>query len=212
MEVMPEEDDKKTGLIKTVSCLGFADCRSGDQLYTDAQQVGEALAKAGYIVANGGGPGVMRATTEGAKMAGGHVIGVTFYPKDVANFEGRDENNKFDEEIRTDNYLERTLKLLDVGQAYVIFQGGTGTISEFGMAWGLARLYFGHHKPLILYGKFWEKIMATFLANMRMRPEEFQVYRVVTSPDEVVKTLELFDLMLGHGNHVFNPAEKPFEL
>ena len=58
----------------------------------------------------------------------------------------------------------------------------------------------------------WEKIMATFLANMRMRPEEFQVYRVVTSPDEVVKTLELFDLMLGHGNHVFNPPEKPFEL
>ncbi|MEK7090917.1 MAG: LOG family protein [Patescibacteria group bacterium] len=199
------------GIIKTVSCLGFADCRSGDQLYTDAQLVGEALAKAGYVVANGGGPGVMRATTEGAKMAGGHVIGVTFYPKDVANFEGRDENNKFDEEIRTDNYLERTLKLLDVGQAYVIFQGGTGTISEFGMAWGLARLYFGHHKPLVLYGKFWEKIMATFLANMRMRPEEFQVYRVVTSPDEVVKTLELFDLMLGHGNHVFNPPEKSFQ-
>ncbi len=208
MVVMPDENKN---LIKTVSCLGFADCRSGDQLYIDAQAVGEALARAGYVVANGGGPGVMRATTEGAKAGGGHVIGVTFYPKDVANFEGRDENNKFDEEIRTDNYLERTLKLLDVGQAYVIVQGGTGTISEFGMAWGLARLYFGHHKPLILYGKFWEKIMATFLANMKMRPEEFQVYRVVTSPDEVIKSLELFDLMLGHGNHAFNPPEKPFE-
>ncbi len=204
------KNDEK--LIKTVACLGFADARPEDPLFKEAFEVGKALAEAGFVVANGGGPGVMRATTEGAKSANGKVVGVTFYPKDVANFEGRDKNNLFDEEIKTENYLARTLKLLEVGQAYVIFKGGTGTISEFGMAWGLARLYFGHHKPLILYGKFWENIMAAFLANMRMRPEEFQVYRVVTSPEEAVKSLELFELMLHHDNHAFNPAEKPFEL
>lgn len=199
-------------LIKTVSCLGFADAQPDDPLFKEAYDVGKALAEAGYVVANGGGPGVMRATTEGAKAGGGKAIGVTFYPKDVANFEGRDKNNNFDEEIKTDNYLERTLKLLEVGQAYVIFKGGTGTISEFGMAWGLARLYFGHHKPLVLYGKFWENILAAFLANMRMRPEEFQVYRIATSPDEVIKTLEIFEYMLSHDHKVFNPLEKPFQL
>lgn len=199
-------------IIKTVSCLGFADSPPGDPLFKEAFSVGEALAKSGFVVANGGGPGVMRATTEGAKSAGGHVIGVTFYPKDVANFEGRDKNNQFDEEIKTENYLARTLKLLEVAQAYVIFKGGTGTISEFGMAWGLARLYFGHHKPLILYGKFWENIMATFMANMRMRPEEFQVYRVATTPEDVIKSLELFEYMLSHDHKAFNPAERPFQL
>lgn len=166
-------------IIKTVSCLGFANAGPDDPLFKEAFAVGKALAEAGFIVANGGGPGVMRATTEGAKAAGGHVVGVTFYPKDVANFEGRDKNNPVDEEIKASSYLERTLKLLEVGQAYVIFKGGTGTISEFGMAWGLARLYFGHHKPLILFGKFWENIMAAFMANMRMRPEEFQVYLIL---------------------------------
>lgn len=204
------KDDHR--LIKTVSCLGFADAQPDDPLFKEAYDVGKALAEAGYVVANGGGPGVMRATTEGAKAGGGKAIGVTFYPKDVANFEGRDKNNNFDEEIKADNYLERTLKLLEVGQAYVIFKGGTGTISEFGMAWGLARLYFGHHKPLVLYGKFWENILAAFLANMRMRPEEFQVYRVATSPDEVIKTLEIFEYMLSHDHKVFNPLEKPFQL
>jgi len=199
-------------IIKTVSCLGFADASPDDPLFKEAFEVGKALAQAGYIIANGGGPGVMRATTEGAKSVGGHVIGVTFYPKDVANFEGKDKNNPIDEEIKTDNYLDRTLKLLDVGQAFVIFKGGTGTISEFGMAWGLARLYFGHHKPLILYGRFWENIMAAFLANMRMRPEEFQVYRVAATPEEVIKSLELFEYMLEHEHKVFNPAEKPFEI
>lgn len=204
------KDDHR--LIKTVSCLGFADAQPDDPLFKEAYDVGKALAEAGYVVANGGGPGVMRASTEGAKAGGGKAIGVTFYPKDVANFEGRDKNNNFDEEIKADNYLERTLKLLEVGQAYVIFKGGTGTISEFGMAWGLARLYFGHHKPLVLYGKFWENILAAFLANMRMRPEEFQVYRVATSPDEVIKTLEIFEYMLSHDHKVFNPLEKPFQL
>ncbi|HBC73135.1 hypothetical protein A2379_00090 [Candidatus Amesbacteria bacterium RIFOXYB1_FULL_47_13] len=199
-------------IIRTVVCLGYADAKPDEELYHQAFAVGKALATAGYMVANGGGPGVMRATTEGAKEAGGRVVGVTFYPKDVENFEGRDEHNPIDEEIKTKNYLERTLKLLDVGQAYLIFKGGTGTISEFGMAWGLARLYFGHHKPLILYGKFWEKIMAAFMSNMRMRPEEFQVYRVVDSPEEVIVSLELFELMLRHEKHKSSPAEKPFEI
>ncbi len=208
---MPEEV-KKERIIQTVACLGFADATPEDPLFKEAYEVGKALAKAGYIVANGGGPGVMRATTEGAKSVGGKTVGVTFYPKDVANFEGRDKNNQFDEEIKADNYLARTLKLLEVGQAYVIFKGGTGTISEFGMAWGLARLYFGHHKPLVLYGKFWENIMATFLANMRMRPEEFQVYRVANSPEDVVRSLDMFEYMLSHDHKVFNPAEQPFEL
>ena len=202
----------KEKMIKTVSCLGFANAEEDDPLYKEAYGVGKALAQAGYVVANGGGPGVMRATSERAKSVGGKVIGVTFYPKDIALFEGRDKKNPIDEEIVTQNYLERTLTLLDVGQTYVIFKGGTGTISEFGMAWGLARLYFGHHKPLILYGKFWENIMAAFLSNMRMRPEEFQVYRVVNSPEEVVKSLELFEMMLQHDSHAFNPAEKAFEL
>ncbi len=209
---MPDSGKVQEKLIKTVACFGFADASPDDPLFKEAYTVGQALGGAGYIVTNGGGPGVMRATTDGAKAAGGHVIGITFYPRDVANFEGRDVNNKFDEEIKTDNYLARTLKLLEVGQAYVIFKGGTGTISEFGMAWGLARLYFGHHKPLILYGKFWENIIAAFLANMRMRPEEFQVYRIVNSPEEVVKSLELFELMMQHNNHVFNPAEKAFQI
>src|SRR3989344_7037700 len=200
--------DDGNKLIKVVTCLGFADAHEDEPLFKEAFEVGRALATAGYTVANGGGPGVMRATSLGAKSAGGKVIGVTFYPKDVANFEGRDKNNPIDEEVVTQNYLERTLKLLEAGQAYVIFKGGTGTISEFGMAWGLARLYLGHHKPLVLFGKFWENIISAFMANMRMRPEEFQVYRIATTPDEVVKSLEIFEFVLSHDHKVFNPGEK----
>lgn len=200
--------------IKTVSCLGFADALPKDQVYRDAFAVGKILASNGYAVADGGGPGAMRAATEGAESVNGKTIGVTFYPKDITRFEGRDLNNKFDREIKTKNYLERTLKLLEVGQAYVIFKGGVGTISEFGMAWELASLYLGHSKPLILYGKFWEKIMVSLVSQMIMRPENLQVYRVVESPEEVVAALNMFEIAMAKDStrHKFNSDEKAFQI
>ena len=67
--------DKDGRLIKVVTCLGFADAHEDDPLFGEAFGVGKALAEAGYTVANGGGPGVMRATTLGAKSAGGHDPG-----------------------------------------------------------------------------------------------------------------------------------------
>lgn len=159
------------------------------------------LAEAGYTVVDGGGPGLMRAATEGAKNGGGKVIGVTFYPEDEMNYEGRDPKNLFDEEIKTENFVERTLTLMKEGQVYVIFNGGTGTISEFGMAWGLARLYFGHHKPLILYGRFWQNIIVAFKENMLIRPEELEVYKIVENPQQVLEAIKQFEEELERGEH-----------
>ncbi|MBI4036340.1 LOG family protein [Candidatus Daviesbacteria bacterium] len=187
--------------IQQIAIFGYADTKPGEELYESVVKVTKALAEAGYTVVDGGGPGVMRAATEGAKQGGGHVIGVTFYPKDSMDFEGRDLENRFDEEIKTQNYVERTLTLLRKGQVYVIFKGGTGTISEFGMAWGLARLYFGHHKPLILYGRFWENIINNLSENMLLRPEELKVFKVVDSPLEVLQAIKEFEEEIQKGEH-----------
>lgn len=180
--------------IKNIAFLGFADADPSDQEYMDAQETAKILAENGYVIVNGGGPGVMKAATVGAHSAGGKVIGITYYPESKEpNFEGRDPDNKFDEEIITDTYVERTVRIMSVSDVYIIFNGGTGTISEFGMAWGLARIHFGHHRPLILFGDFWHEIIESLGKNMRLRPEELQVYHIVTTPQEAlikVKSLE----------------------
>lgn len=184
--------------IKKVGFLGFADAKKTDRDYVAAVETAKLLAENGYVIVDGGGPGIMRAATEGAHAGKGRAIGVTYYwdPKDSqhpAFFEGRDAENEFDEEIKTTSYVERTLKLLDVADVYLIFNGGTGTISEFGMAWGLARLHFGHHKPLILYGGWWHDVIEALGKSMRLRPEELKVYHIVTTPEEVlmkIKSLE----------------------
>lgn len=195
--------------IQRLTFLGYADTIPGDELFEQAVEVSKLCAEKGFTIVNGGGPGVMQASTVGAKKAGGKAIGVTFYPKDMPVFEGRDEENKVDQLIVCDNYLERTLKLLELGQIHIIFNGGTGTISEFGMAWGLARLYFGHHKPLILYGDFWQEIIFAFTKGMYIRPEERMVFKIVNKPEQVLQAISDFQKMLltmphNHNKPVFS--------
>lgn len=179
--------------VKNVAFLGYSDTQPGEELYQQAHDVAAAVARAGYVVVNGGGPGVMRASTQGAQWAGGTAVGITFYPDNATYFEGHDPKNNVDELIETKSYLERTLKLLDYGDIYVIFNGGTGTISEFGMAWGLARMYFKHHKPLILFGSFWYSILEDIAKNMLLREEELKVYKIITEVDNVVPAIRQFE-------------------
>ncbi len=196
-----EPKEKKAGTIQYVAIFGFADSSENDELFKTVREVTKKLAETGYTVVDGGGPGVMRAATIGAKEGGGKVIGVTLYSEDIPNFEGRDPKNLFDQEIKTTNYVERTLALMRTGQIYVIFNGGSGTLSELGMAWGLAKLYFGHHKPLILYGKFWENIINAVKENMLLRPQELKVYKIVNSPEEVLDAIKTFERELEADEH-----------
>lgn len=198
---MNNSNIKKAESIDQVTIFGSSHAKEGNLVVKEAYEVCEALAEAGYIIVNGGGPGVMRAATMGAKSAGGKVIGVTFQADKQMHYEGRDPKNLFDVEIKTANYVERTLALLGEGQVYVVFNGGTGTISEFGMAWGIAKLYFGHHKPLILYGKFWKNVIQAFKGNMMLTKEELEVYKIVDSPQEVLGAIIGFEEELKRGEH-----------
>lgn len=195
------DSTKKAKNIEQIAIFGSSRAKHDSSLVKDAYEVAKTLAEAGYIVVDGGGPGVMRAATIGAKEGGGKVIGIVLEADKYMHYEGRDLLNKFDIEIKVKNYVERTLALMREGQVYVIFNGGTGTISEFGMAWGLAKLYFGHHKPLILYGSFWKEIMDVFEKNMMITKEEKEVYKIVDSPEDVLKAIVQFEEELEKGEH-----------
>lgn len=187
--------------IEQVAIFGSSHTSADSELGKQAFEVSKKLAEAGYIVVDGGGPGVMRAATMGAKQGGGKVIGIILEADENMHYEGRDPENKFDIEIKAKNYVERTLALMREGQVYVIFNGGTGTISEFGMAWGLAKLYFGHHKPLILYGQFWQNLMVAFKENMLITKKEQEVYKIVDTPEGVLQAIVEFEEELKKGIH-----------
>lgn len=184
--------------IKQVTFFGSSKGRKGQPNFDSAFEVAKSIANSGRTVVNGGGPGVMYAATLGAKAGGGKNVAVYYSPKHATTFEGREVVNMADESYEEANYIMRTKKLLELGDAYIVFNGGTGTISEMAMAWGLARLYFGHHKPVLLYGKFWKPLIEEFTERMMIRKEELSVISIVTSPLEVLETLDRYEAIIKH--------------
>lgn len=184
--------------IKKVALFGSADVDEEHPLYKEAFSVARNLAYHDKIVVNGGGPGVMDAATAGAESADGETIAVTFYPKDMPEFEGRYYKNKVDTEIKTANYIERMFGLVNEADAFVIFEGGTGTLSEWATVWLLAHLYYGNHKPLILYGEFWHEVISVINQHFFIGEKENQVYKIVKDEAELMIALDEFEDELEH--------------
>lgn len=198
--------------IKNVAFFGFADASPGEVLYEQAFKTAQLLAKKGYVIVNGGGPGVMAASTAGAESVQGETVAVTFYPKHAPGFEGRYLKNVTDEEIKTGNYVERMFKLLEHGDLYIVFNGGTGTLSEFATAWCLARLYYGAHKPFLLFGDFWQEIINVIKANMHLRGEEEKIFKIITEPEAVLPAIDQFEKEIHQRfkQHLINKDERAF--
>ncbi len=187
--------------IKNIAFFGDADIAESDEVYTQAFKVAEILAKEGYVVVDGGGPGVMEAATNGARSGGGKTITITFDPQNAPGFEGKYVGNVPDEEVVTTNYIERMFKLMEYGDLFIMFKGGTGTISEFGTAWVLAKLYYGHHKPFILFGSYWAEIIDVFRKNMNIDNKELSVFEIANRVDDVLPIIKKFENQIVERNH-----------
>ncbi len=179
--------------INKIAFYGSADISETDPAYKATYEAAKYVAKKGKTVINGGGPGVMEAATKGAKAGKGKTLVVTFYPENLPEFEGRAEQNVADKEIKTANYIERMFNLMDNADLFVCFKGGTGTLSEWATAWLLAHLYYGNHKPLILYGEFWHEFMDVIHKHFLIGYKEAQVYRIVNSLEEFKIALRIFE-------------------
>ena len=186
--------------VHRIAFLGGADWSEDSEVYKAAFETAKLLAQDGYENINGGGPGVMRAATKGAHSGGGKALAVVYIPAyKHKNYEGVDPENDYDEEIVTLDYFDRTKVMLQNSDVHVIFRGGTGTISEFGMTWASSRIHQGHHKPIVLFGKFWEHIVKEFKTHMNMREGELELIKICTKPEEVVEYVnEVRALKEGH--------------
>jgi len=198
-----EELKKYSGkrFIKNIAFFGDANISETDEAYVEAFEVAEALARKGYVIIDGGGPGVMEAATSGARKGGGKTVAITFDPVGAVGYEGRYIKNVTDTEVVTTNYIDRMFKLLEYGDVFVIFKGGSGTVSEFGTAWVLAKLYFGHHKPIILYGRFWAEILDVFRKNMNIDSTEMSVFEICSTKDEVLSAIDRFENKISQRDH-----------
>jgi uncharacterized protein (TIGR00730 family) len=176
--------------LHSVAIFGSADLPEDNAVCRDAFTTAKLLAQRGYTVVNGGGPGVMQAATQGAESAGGDTVAITLAPKDAPHFEGTSIDNQADVTIKTDDYLQRVGLLIEKSDAFVVFQGGTGTLSELGLIWLLAHIYYGHHKPFVLVGTFWHEFIEQTRKNFLIEDVELKVFKIVDRVEEILPALD----------------------
>lgn len=184
---------KTTKIIKKIAIFGDAEAKKTGQHFIDAYNTAKLLSQNGYTIVNGGGGGVMLAATLGAKAGGGRVEIVILDPKKKPdNFEGYNKENHdlADKIYLTPNYPQRLIKLIEVGEAFVIFNGGVGTLSEIGLSWQMAKFDFGHHEPLIFFGEQMNRVIEELVGTLNYDPLEKKIYEVVLTPEGVLKTIQ----------------------
>lgn len=184
---------KRHCTIKNIAIFGSADIDNRHPLYEEVFNVARHLAYNNKIIVDGGGPGVMDAATKGAQAGGGKTLVVTFEPTDMPEFEGQFTGNVADVEIKAANYVERMFGLIENSDAFICFQGGTGTLSEWATVWLLSHLYYGNHKPIILYGGFWAKVMEVIDDSFFIGEKEHSVYKIVNDEEELIVALDAFE-------------------
>jgi uncharacterized protein (TIGR00730 family) len=140
---------------KIITVFGSSRPIEGDKEYQLAYEVGKHLSLAGFTICNGGFGGIMEASARGAKDAGGRTIGVTF------NIKGRTANSWIDENIHIPDLMGRMMKLVELGDAYVVLKGGTGTLLELAAVWEFINKGLLAEKPIVIVGDFWSGVVET---------------------------------------------------
>jgi len=193
----------QSNLIKRVAFFGDANIPETDPDYIDAYQTAKLLAERDLVIVNGGGPGIMDASTQGAKSIQGKTVAVTMEPKLTSSFEGRYLKNldMVDREVVKSNYIERMFGLIEESDIFIVFRGGSGTLSEFGTVWVLANIYYGHHKPFILYGDYWWQIIQVLSEHMNIDQQEMACFKIVESPMQAWEAIVHFEWKFQQSEH-----------
>ena len=169
-----------------VSIFGSARLKAENKYYSAAVETGRLLAKAGYAVITGGGPGIMEAGNKGAHEAKGISIGCNIeLPFEQAP-------NPYQSLSMTFNYFfVRKVMFVKYSVAFIIFPGGFGTMDELFEALTLIQTKKIHNFPVILFGKeYWsglvDWIKDQMLDNSTISPEDLNLLVVTDSPQEAV--------------------------
>ena len=144
-----------------VTVFGSARTEEDSPYYKKAVEVGSELAKLGFCVMTGGGPGIMEAANRGAKQAGGKSIGCNIR----LPFE-QEPNPYLDVMLEFNYFFVRKVMLLKYSYAFVVMPGGAGTMDELFETITLIQTKTIYNFPIILIGKEYFEPLVEFLQQM----------------------------------------------
>ncbi len=172
-----------------VTIFGSSRVESGSPHYKKCLKVAENLAKRGFAVISGGGPGIMESANKGAQNAKGVSVGL--------NIELPMEQmpNAF-QDIRVEfrYFFVRKLMFVKYAVGYVIFPGGFGTLDELFEALTLIQTKKIRSFPVVLVGsEYWRGLIDWLKKDAigigALSPHDLDLLHVVDEPDEVCEII-----------------------
>ncbi|HEU5267768.1 MAG TPA: TIGR00730 family Rossman fold protein, partial [Jatrophihabitans sp.] len=180
-------------LPRAVSVFGSARTPVDHPEYAAGRKLGEALARAGYAVITGGGPGAMEAVNRGACEAGGVSVGLGI----ELPFEQR-LNDWVDVGINFRYFFARKTMFVKYAQAFVILPGGFGTLDETFEALTLVQTRKVTQFPVILFGsRYWgglvDWLRDAVLPGGKIGAADLDLLHVTDDVDDVVDYIDRAD-------------------
>lgn len=185
-----------------VTVFGSARFKDEHPYYVMARDVGRELAKVGFTVMTGGGPGVMEAANRGARDAGGRSVGVNI----ELPFE-QEPNAYLDKVVSFRYFFVRKVMLVKYSYAFVALPGGFGTMDEIFETATLIQTAKIQNFPVVVMGReYWQPlfdfIRGTMVAEKTIDPQDIEQVVVTDSPVEAAHhirnvTMERFGLKYG---------------
>lgn len=178
-----------------ISLFGSARTKSDNKYYQIGMEIAEKLAKAGYGVITGGGPGVMEAANKGAQKGGGPSVGLNIdlpFEQNHNMFIDREHNLEFD------YFFVRKVIFVKYSQGFVILPGGFGTLDELFEALTLIQTKKINKRPIVLVGKdYWGGLLDWIKTTMlekeqNIHQEDLDQFALVDSADEAIAYIEDF--------------------
>jgi hypothetical protein len=169
--------------------FGSARFPDGHRDYALAREVGARLARAGFTVMTGGGPGLMEGANRGAKDVGGRSIGCNIeLPREQT------PNPYIDRWITFRYFFVRKVMLVKYSYAFIALPGGFGTLDEIFETATLIQTGKIHDFPLVLLDtEFWgpllEFVRARLLARGTIDPSDIDRLILTDSPQVAVEAV-----------------------
>jgi uncharacterized protein (TIGR00730 family) len=172
-----------------VSIFGSARVGRRNRYYGAARRLAAALAREGFAIITGGGPGVMEAANRGAQEGGGLSIGCNI---ELPFEQGLNEYVDLGMEFRY--FFVRKTMFVKYAEGFVIFPGGFGTLDELFESLTLIQTGKVEHFPVVLYGKdYWAGLLQWIrekpLYEEKVSPEDLDLLIVTDSVEEACEAL-----------------------
>ncbi|HEY1419946.1 MAG TPA: TIGR00730 family Rossman fold protein [Candidatus Dormibacteraeota bacterium] len=170
-----------------VTVFGSARSKPEDPYYKAGMKLGAALARKGFAVITGGGPGIMEAVNRGCHEAGGLSVG--------CNIELPHEQslNKYvDLGVEFRYFFVRKNMFVKYARGFVIFPGGFGTLDELFESLTLAQTGKIEHFPIVLFGTpYWKGLLdwmkESVLSSGAIARADLKLMTLTDDPDEAVE-------------------------